>query len=160
MKSPLLMSCGADDWLAGQLRHIAAESRWLFQTCKPEALAETALDARPTVAVLAADPRAPDAALAALARTSLRRPDAAVALLTSAKITEDDRAAWLALVLDLGARAALFPPYTRLVLDDLIGGLMASCAARAGLPLAAPRRAETDRDGAIDLAAGDYEEPA
>ena len=132
----------------------------MFQTCPLTALVEVVSDTRPTVAVLAADPRDPVAAVVALSRVSLDRPEIAVAVLTSTKITEDDRAAWLALLLDFGARAALFPPYTRLVLDDLVGGLMASCAARAGLTLNSPRRVEPDADGAIDLAAGDYEESA
>ena len=161
MKSPLLISCGADAWLAEQARLIAAESRWLFKTCAPDGLAKLAIDERPTVAILGADARDPGDPLAALALLSRTRPEVAVALLTASKITADDRAAWLALALDLGARCVLFPPYTRLVLDDLIGGLMASCVRRAGLTFDAPKRAaEPEPDGAIDLAGGDYEEPA
>lgn len=163
MKSPLLIVCNADDWLRELSSQIAAESRWLLQSCTPGQLLKGVMDRRPTVALVVIDPHDSLDGLTALVQVSQYAPEVATAVLTASKITETDRASWLALALDCGARSALFPPYTRLVLDDLIGGLMASCARQAGISLDRPKRRltpETEPDGAIDLAGGDYEEPA
>jgi hypothetical protein len=74
-------------------------------------------------------------------------PDAAVVAVSDEKLSEPDRAAWTAVLLDLGARYVLFPPLTQPVLEDLAGGLMPGTA----LGPAAPG------DDVIDLADEDDE---
>lgn len=165
MKLPQVIVCAPDGWAAGLLRDQAAEARWLVrELTHPTSLARLPADGRPTVVVLVIDPADPATErLEALADLHLRRPDVAAVVLSDAKLPDDRRAAWMAAVLDLGARAVLFPPYTKLVLEDLVGGVMAATVRRVvgvvpATTLTVPTPAPAADDVPIDLAAGDYEE--
>ena len=82
------------------------------------------------------------------AHDSAFAPDVAVVVLSDVKLADDDRAAWTAGVLDLGARYVLFPPLQRPVLEDLVGGLMT----------ATQRRTIGATAGTIDLADEQYKD--
>lgn len=165
MKFPQLLVLGLDDWIAGQLGDLARESRWLLRELRhPDAVLRAMVPGCPTVVLVQADPADPRGErwelLEALHRTA---PDVACVVLSDAKLPDERRAAWAAFALDLGARWVLFPPYTRLVLEDLAGALMQATARRVvgepapgakAAPLPVPPPAD---DAPIDLAAGDYE---
>ena len=157
MRYPQVVVCAFDDWTANQLRPQAAEHRWLLRSVRQLAAArDLALEPRPTVLLVQADPAAgkPDA-LRLVADVHRLRPDVAVVVLSDVKLGEDERAAWAAGVYDLGARFVLVPPLTRAVLEDLVGGLMAAAVRRVvgGDPAPVPPAGEV-----IDLAEGGYED--
>jgi len=165
VKLPQVIVCAPAGWAAGLLRDQAAEARWLVrELTHPAALARLPADGRPTVVVMVIDPADPATdRLEGLADLHARMPDVAAVVLSDAKLPDDRRAAWIATVLDLGARAVLFPPYTKLVLEDLVGGVMAATVRRAvgtppGETLTVAVPAHHPDDAPIDLAAGDYEE--
>jgi hypothetical protein len=103
------------------------------------------------VAVLQADFTADKpVALAAVAELHRKNPDADVVVVSDTKMSDDDRPGWTAAALDLGARVVLFPPLTRVVLEDTVSGLLDARVSRpAPTPTPPPRE--------IDLAAGEYE---
>jgi hypothetical protein len=151
MRYPQVIVCGFDAWVANQLRELAAGHRWLLREVRqPGAALELTREPRPTVLVVQADPTAdrPDP-LRLVADAHRLSPDTATVVLSDVKLAEDDRAAWAAGVLDLGARYVLFPPLQRPVLEDLVGGLMAAALRRTGGPAAG---------GEIDLADKRYED--
>jgi hypothetical protein len=148
MRFPQVVVCGPDEWPAAQLRELAAEHRWLLRPVRqPAAAVELVRAGRPTVLLVQADPTTADD-LRLVADAHRLAPDAAVVVLGGAKLPEADQAGWSAAALDLGARAVLFPPLTRPVLEDLVGGLMAAVV----------RRVVGPDDGVIDLAEGQYED--
>ena len=57
-------------------------------------------------------------------------PDVTIIAVLNSKISSDDRAHWLAGLFELGARYVLIPPYTRGVVEDVVGGLMLATIAR------------------------------
>jgi hypothetical protein len=63
---------------------------------------------------------------------------------------EEDRIAWTATVMDLGARMVLFPPLTRPVFEDIASGFMAAAVRRLGT--ISPPKKPTEE--IIDLAEG------
>ncbi len=135
MRSPQLVVIESDGWIAKQLGELAGESRWLVREPRrfTDALA-LAREPRPAVLFLTVDPGRESAdAFAFLADVHRLCPDVPVVAVSEAKPAEDERAAWAALALDLGARYALFPPLSRPVLEDLASGLMAAAVRRLGL---------------------------
>lgn len=144
MKHPQIVVLGLDDWLAAQLRELAAGAGWVlhdFRQAKPAAAAAKQL--QPTVLLLQTDPHAdPPPAFEVLGDVSRANPDAACVVVSDIKLNDDDRGVWSAAAWDLGADYVLFPPLTRPVLEDLVTGLMRSAVRRS-----APATA-----GAIDLA--------
>ena len=152
MRFPQVVVCAGDDWPAGQLRELAAEHRWLVRDVRsPGAARDLIRDPRPTVLLVHADPTAEHVdALKLVAEAHSTAPDVATIVLSTAKLPDDQRIAWAAAAFDLGARAVLFPPFTRSVLEDLVGGLMTATIRRV--------IGETPaKDDVIDLADGAYE---
>ena len=152
MRFPQVVICAADDWLAGQLRELAAEHRWLVRDVRsPAATRDLIRDARPTVLIVQADPSAHHVeSLKLVAETHRTNPEVATIVLSNAKLPEDQRVLFTATAFDLGARAVLFPPFTRSVLEDLVGGLMTATISRVIGEIPA-------KDDVIDLADGSYE---
>ena len=160
MKYPQVIVCGFDDWIANQLRELATETRWLLHEVRQTNAITTHLTAqRPTVLLLQADPTSPKLdVLETLSEVHRRYPDVSIVVLSDAKLPDESRANWTASVLDLGASCVLFPPYTRLLLEDLVTGLMTATIRRTiGEPVRTPRPVP---EVTIDLAEGHYEEPS
>ena len=152
MKFPQVVICAADEWPAGQLRELVAEHRWLVKEVRsPAAAREHLRDPRPTVLLVQIDPNEATEGLRLVAETHRSAADVATVVLSDAKLPEEHRAAWTAGAFDLGARAVLFPPVARSVLEDLIGGLMAATVRRVIGEVPA-------KDDVIDLADGAYEQ--
>lgn len=153
MKHPQVVVLAFDEWLGKQLRELAAEARWLVrETRQAAACLGLARDPRPTVLLVQADPHDDAAAaLALVADVHRMAPDVATVVVSDVKLAEDDRVAWTAVALDLGARYVLFPPLSRPVIEDIVSGLMAAAVRRAlpADPVAPARPAEP---AAIDLA--------
>jgi hypothetical protein len=149
-RRPQLVLLDPDGTVGRQLADLAAENRWLVRPARtPAAALELARDRRPTVAFVSFHPADPSAA-ALVADIHRLAPDAAVVAVSDEKLSEPDRAAWTAVLFDLGARHVLFPPLAKPALEDLATGLMA--AATGGvLGAAAPG------DEVIDLADEDDE---
>jgi hypothetical protein len=159
MRYPQVVVCGPDEWPAAQLRELAAEHRWLVRAARqPVAARDLVREPRPTVLLVQADPAGPPDALRLVADAHRLAPDAAVVVLSEAKLPEEDRSAWAAGALDLGARYVLFPPFTRAVLEDLVGGLMAAVVRRVIGPGAEAGSVRPADDGVIDLAEARYED--
>jgi hypothetical protein len=132
MRYPQLIVVGPDDWVANQLGELAAEHRWLVRAVRrPAAALELAREPRPTVLIVQADPTADDAGPLELVADAHRlAPDVPAVIVSDVKLPEAERAAWIAAALDLGARAVLFPPLSRPVLEDVAGGLLAAAVRR------------------------------
>lgn len=150
MRFPRVVVCAFDDWLANQLREAVAERKWvLTETRTADKWVREAAGQGPCVAVIQADPTAePEKPLAAVGELHRTHPDADAVVVCDVKLSEDDRPAWTAAALDLGARLVLYPPLTRAVLEDAVIGLMER---RTGPP------PQPDPPAEIDLAAGDFE---
>jgi hypothetical protein len=132
VRYPQVVVCAFDNWVADQLRELAAEHRWLLRDLRqPGAALGLVGDGRPTVLVVQADPTSdrPDP-LRLVATAHRQNPDHAIVVVSDAKLGEDDRAGWTAAVLDLGARYVLFPPLTRPVIEDVVSGLMTAVVRR------------------------------
>ena len=151
MKAPQIVALSPDDWLGNQLRELATEHRWLLREVRQlGAYTGQFAERRPSLAILQFDPRDIRPELAeAIALVSHEHPEVAIVAVGDTKINEAQRAEWTAALLDLGCRWVLYPPLTRSVLDDVLGGWMAAIAGRLRWPVAEP---------AVDLAAGGYEE--
>lgn len=155
MRYPQVIVCSPDDWVANQLKELVAEHRWRLRVVRqPAAAGALARENRPTVLVVQADPDAdrPDH-LRLVADTHRHRPDVATVVVSDAKLSDDDRPGWAAAAVDLGARLVLFPPFTRPVLEDVVGGLMAATIRRTTgeLPEVTSPPA-VPQEGTIDLA--------
>ena len=132
MRYPQVVVCAFDDWVADQIRELAAEHRWLLRDFRQlDAALGLVGGGRPTVLLVQADPTSdrPDP-LRLVATAHRRDPDTAIVVVSDAKLGEDDRAGWTAAVLDLGARYVLFPPLTRPVIEDVVSGLMTAVVRR------------------------------
>lgn len=122
MKRPQLVVL--DPEIARQLADHAAENRWLVRSAKTLfAARELTRDRRPTVVFLTFSPADP-AVVELVADLHRTVPDTAVVAVSDEKLSEPDRAAWTAVLMDIGARYVLFPPLTKPVLEDLASGLM------------------------------------
>ncbi|MCU0706586.1 MAG: hypothetical protein MUF18_21735 [Fimbriiglobus sp.] len=148
MKYPRVVVWAFDGWLASQLREAITERRWVMQTVNTPAEWRKAT-ATACVAVIQADPTAADnQALTAVSELHRGNPDADVVVVCDMKLNDDDRPPWTAAALDLGARLVLYPPLTKVVLEDAVLGLMER---RFGVHMG------TEKEEAIDLAEGNFE---
>lgn len=155
MKAPQVLLCAFDNWLADQLRSFVAERGWLLREGRQVAAwQEAAAAVRVGVAILQANLSADGKALAAVSAVSRGNADLPVIVVSDTKMSAEDRAAWTLAVLDVSARLILFPPLTRSVLEDAVGGLMDVAVSRV-LPVA-----KTEAPAEIDLAGGHYEAEA
>lgn len=150
MPQPQLIILDPDGWAARQLGQLARESHWLVREPKKiDTALSLAREPRPTVLLVRVDPAADKAdGFALIADVHRLSPDVPVVAVSDVKLSEGDRAAWTAVLFDLGARYVLFPPLTRPVLEDVASGLMAAAVRRCGG--AEPPRAPAD--DVIDLA--------
>jgi DNA-binding NarL/FixJ family response regulator len=143
--------CAYDDWLANQLRELISERKWVLQEFrKPSAWVTAAHVRQPCVAIMQVDFSADQlVALSAIRELHHRNPNAEIVVVCDTKMSDEDRPGWTASALDLGARLVLFPPLTRVVIEDAVSGLMGAQLRRPEPTLHLPP--------AIDLAAGEYE---
>ncbi len=134
MKFPQIVVCAFDEWVANQLRDLVAEQKWLLREVRqPAATRELLADTRPTVLLIQADPTdASTASLALLADVHRLHPEVGCVVISDTKLAEEERSAWSATALDLGARAVLFPPLTRPVIEDVVSGLLTAAVQRGG----------------------------
>lgn len=158
MKAPLILTLSGESLLADHLRDLAGVHRWSLREVKTAAALIAALDSpRPAVVLWEMDADKSNATVdAELATVHRRFPDLPVVVVSPSKLSDDERPAWSAARLNLGARHVLFPPWTKLVLEDLAGGLLAASIRRftgKDPPPPIPRG-----DVAIDLAEGVYED--
>jgi len=158
VKSPLIVVVSAATELADHLRDLAGVHRWRLHEVKTPAGLATALAApRPAVVIWEIDAgEASSAADGSLADVHRAFPDVPIVVVSPSKLSDDDRPGWSAARLNLGAKHVLFPPWTKLVLEDLAGGLLAASIRRItgkDPPPPLPRG-----DAAIDLAEGVYED--
>jgi hypothetical protein len=163
MKHPQVIVLEADGWLARQLGELAGEGRWLVRSVRSaDAALAAARERSPAVLLVQFEPGEdrPNP-LALIADAHRLAPDVPVVAVSDTKLNDADRAAWGAAVLDLGARYVLFPPVTKVVLEDVVSGLMAAAVRRvvgAGPGDAArPKRPPARRAKVIDLADEDLE---
>jgi hypothetical protein len=115
VKAPQVVLFATDDWLANQLREVAADHRWLFrESHRLGAFAKQLEERRPSIAVVSFDPRAFRPEIAEIiARLAAEHPEVAIVAAGESKISEDHLADWMAALFDLGCRWVLFPPLTR-----------------------------------------------
>lgn len=153
MRLPQIVILAFDDWLAKQLAEFAAEHRWLVKEVRQTGAVLSLLrEPRPTVLLAQLDPHADGiaAALDFLIQVHRDYPSVATVVVSDVKINEEERIAWAGTAFDLGARYILFPPLTRPVLEDLVGGLMTALLDREGRE--APAIAPRPHEPVIDLA--------
>jgi hypothetical protein len=136
VRHPRVLVCSLDDWLANQLRPLAAEHRWLLGEFRQLAAAlAPACESRPTVVLVQLDldsvnPEAFDW----MVQVRIAQPDAALIAVLDTKVSDLDRQTWTANLMALGARLVLFPPLTRPVLEDAVLGLMTAIRERTARP--------------------------
>lgn len=137
MRYPQVVILEADDWIARQVRELAAENRWLLkQPRQIDHALSLARESRPTVLLVQFEPLADQPGpLALIADTHRLAPDVPAVAVSDVKLPDAERAAWTASLLDLGARHVLFPPFAKPVLEDVVSGLMAAVIARAAPPI-------------------------
>jgi hypothetical protein len=158
MKAPHVVMCALDQILPAMLQGFVADQRWSFVTLhKPEAIMTHLHPNQPTVVLMQVDPLAESEVYwKTLCRLGLEWPDVPVVIVSDAKLHDDDRPAFAASILDLGAKHIVFPPFTKLLLEDLAGGLMHAVIERQTGTLPEPITPPTT--DTIDLAEGGYEE--
>ena len=133
MRYPQLVVLEFDGWLSRQLGDLARLRRWLLREARQLGTARNLLvPNRPTVLIAQFDPRREKTdGLQFLADIHLTRPDVATLAVSDVKLNDDgDRSRWTETVLDLGARAVMFPPLTRPVLEEVVGRMMTAVLAR------------------------------
>jgi hypothetical protein len=136
MRHPQILIVAFDDWLRKQLTEFAHDHRWLLKETRQYGACLTLLqEPRPTVLIAQLDPHTENAnaALEFLVAVKQLQPNVAIVVVSDVKMSEDERTVWTATAFDLGARYVLFPPLSRPVLEDLVGGLMASTMAGLNL---------------------------
>ena len=151
MKAPQIVVLAPDDWLGNQLRELVNDHRWLLREVRQlGAFAGQFEDRRPSLAIVQFDWRDVRTELAeAIVLLAQEHPEAAIIAVGDTKIPEDHAPDWTAALLDLGCRWVLYPPLTRVVLEDALSGWMSALTDRMRWPVA---------ESAVDLAAGSYEE--
>jgi hypothetical protein len=156
MRYPQLVVFDPGGPLAGQLRELAGEHRWLLkETRKSDDALSLTREGRPTVLLVAVDPAVETTEPFALIGDVHRlAPDVAVVAVSDAKLADADRVAWSAVLLDLGARYILLPPVSKPVLEDVVSGLMAATIRRVVGESPAPTAAGGE---IIDLANEEHE---
>jgi FixJ family two-component response regulator len=131
MKLPQVVVYESDGWLAGQVRRLAAEHKWLLRESRhADACLAHLTASRPSVLLLKLERELLDG-LSLLAKLSEAAPDCPVVLVSDVKMDgADQRAQLSALAFDLGARYVLFPPLQQPVIEDLVSGLMTATVRR------------------------------
>jgi transposase InsO family protein len=127
MRFPQLVVLALDDWLGRQVAELARRRRWLLREARQFGAAMRMLTPpRPTVLLAQLDPRREQAdGLQFLADVHIQCPDTATVAVSDVKINHDaERSLWTATVLDLGARAVLYPPLTKPVLEEIVDRMM------------------------------------
>lgn len=156
MKAPRVVVLEADGWIARQLRELAGESRWLVRSVRSSDAAWAHVRAGGPIVLLVQFEPLEDrpGPLELLAEVHRLRPTMPVVAVADTKLPDADRAAWTAALFDLGARYVLFPPLTKVVLEDVVSGLMMATVRReVGAEAAGPRLvAPTPPPEVIDLA--------
>jgi hypothetical protein len=132
MRHPRVIILEADGWMARQLRELAGENRWLVHEPRScDTALSLAREPGPVVLFVQVEPAEEKidhyAFIAELRRFA---PDVPVVAVSDVKMPDADRAAWTALLFDLGARYVLFPPLSKPVLEDLASGLMTAAIRR------------------------------
>jgi hypothetical protein len=132
MKLPQAIVLEPDGWLARQLRELAGENRWLIQPARSVDTALSLARGRGPAVLLVQVELAEDKpeAIGLVADVHRLAPDVPVVAVSDVKLSDADRAAWTAVLFDLGARYVLFPPLTRPVLEDVVSGLMTAAIRR------------------------------
>ncbi|MGL6074785.1 MAG: hypothetical protein ACRC8S_11545 [Fimbriiglobus sp.] len=160
MRAPRVVMCSFDAILPDMLRPFVADQKWVFvELRKPEAILAQLVPDQPSVVFLQLDPeQASEVSWQLLVSCHQDWPDVPVVIISEAKLHDDDRPTWTATILGLGAKHVVFPPYTKLLLEDLAGGLMqATIERQTGSPPEALLLPTTET---IDLAEGGYEDEA
>ncbi len=131
MKLPQVVVYESDGSLAGQIRRLAAENRWLLRESRhPDACLALASEARPAVLLLKIE-RDLVEGMTLLSRLAESAPDCPVILVSDVKMDGSDQRAQLSgVAFDLGARYVLFPPLQQPVIEDLVSGLMSATVRR------------------------------
>lgn len=152
MRHPRLIILEADRWIARQFGELAGESRWLVHEPRSADNAlSLARESGPAVLFVQVEPlEEKGGGFAVIAEAHRLAPDVPVVAISDVKMPDADRAAWTAVLLDLGARYVLFPPLSKPVLEDVASGLMAAAIRRTvgtGPPPPPPKA-----EAVIDLA--------
>jgi hypothetical protein len=133
MRSPQILVWESDGWMARQLRELVTEHRWVLRPVRSARRLRQLLNGSGICGVcllqfeLWSDRREP---IELIAEMHSRWPDIPVVAVSDVKLPEAERAAWTAALFDLGARYVLFPPLTKVVLEDVVSGLMMACLKR------------------------------
>jgi hypothetical protein len=132
MRFPQIVVHEFDGWLSRQLRELAESRQWLLRESRQTGASRNLLrQRRPTVFVVQFDPtrESPDGPQL-IAEMHSYDPDLAIIAVSDVKLHDNDRAAWTATLMDLGARGVLFPPLTRPVLEEVVGQFMTAVLKR------------------------------
>lgn len=132
MRHPRIVILEAHGWIARQLRELVAENRWLVrEPKKPDTALSLLREGGPAVLLVEVEPADKAAEpFALIADTHYLCPDMPIVAVSDTKLPDADRTAWTAALFDLGARAVLFPPLSKPVLEDVVSGLMAATIRR------------------------------
>jgi hypothetical protein len=134
MLFPQVVILALDDWLSRQVHELVKQRGWLLRDARQFKSAKKMLaPPRPTVLIAQLDPRQekPDGPQF-LADVHLSFPDVLTLAVSDIKINHDDeRAQWTATMLDLGAKAVMYPPLTKPVLEEVLGQMMSAVYERA-----------------------------
>jgi hypothetical protein len=132
MKHPQVVVLDKDDWCAKQLRDLADEGRWLVRSVRSGDTAMSLLRERCATVLLLQFELADEHAsqLALIADIHRQHPEVPVVAIADGKLPDSDRALWTASLFDLGARFVLFPPITKIILEDVVSGLMTATIRR------------------------------
>ncbi len=151
MRYPQLIIFEPDTWLVRLLGELAGESRWVVREPRSSDNALALLrEGRPGVLLVHFEPADVKLRSHVLVGDAHRLfPDLPIIAVSATKLPDEDRAAWSAAMLDLGARYVLFPPLTRPVLEDVVSGLMAISVRRV---LGDPNRVPIKQEEILDLA--------
>ncbi|MCZ2340200.1 MAG: hypothetical protein LC104_00205 [Bacteroidales bacterium] len=155
MRYPQILVCDTGEFVEAELRELAARQRWMLRHVQQtRALHKALQEWRPSVVCLVVDPTdASASALTTLSECLSCFPDVPFLVISTRKVPELQRCYWTAAVLDLGARAVLYPPIVRSVLEDWVRGLMVE-----QFPDAERRSLDAlSNTQPIDLATGEYE---
>jgi hypothetical protein len=126
MKRPTVVLRYLDDWAAQQLQPLAATHQWkLIELQRLAAWAEQFDPFQPMVGFLQTNLTDDKGAeIASLVSVAKRCPLMPIVVLSDVKLPEDDRSLWTSMLLDCGASLVLYPPLTRVMLEEAAIGLM------------------------------------
>jgi len=158
MMAPLLLIRAPALELAESLQELARLYGWSLRRVRSAAGQNQALaGARPAVFFWWVNPTTDTIPITeAVADLASQHPDLLIVLVSEVKLPEEEQPRITARWLQLGASYVLYPPWTKLVLEDLAGGLMKATIRKLtgqDPPPPLPRG-----ESAIDLAEGVYDE--